>query len=375
MKRLLIVLVCTSLLATMIPTQVMAKPQVSARNAILIEQSTGRVLYEKAANDKHLIASITKIMTAILAVESGKLDDTVTVSRNAAYTEGSSIYLKEGDKMKLRDLVYGLMLRSGNDAAVAIAEYVGGSVGGFTYLMNDKAAWLGMNNSQFDNPHGLDSKTHYSTAYDMALLMRYAMKNDIFKEITGSTSYKAENRKYAWGNKNKLLTRYYDYSTGGKTGYTRAAGRTLVSTAEKDGMELIVVTLDAPDDWKDHMRLFEWGFDNYEMTKVQNKGMETFKIKGTDETESGFFNKDIVVPLTKDERDQLQIQTYFKKEQNNQTVNDVIGKKVFKLDNELVAEASIYRESEQENEEKNQTFVSDMLQIFQQLVGVGNPNG
>ena len=201
-------------------------------------------------------------MTAIIAIESGKMKEKVTVSREAIYTEGSSIYLEQGEKMTLEDLVYGLMLRSGNDAAVAIAEHVGGSVEGFVYLMNEKAKWLGMTNTHFDNPHGLDSDNHYSSAYDMAILMRYAMNNEKYREISGTSSYKSERRTYSWINKNKLLTQYYEYCTGGKTGFTKKTGRTLVSTASKDGMDLIAVTLNAPDDWKDHIHMYEWGFEN-----------------------------------------------------------------------------------------------------------------
>ncbi|ASK63300.1 D-alanyl-D-alanine carboxypeptidase [Virgibacillus phasianinus] len=244
------------------PIHGLAKPSVSAINAVLINESTGEVLFEKNAHEKEKIASITKIMTAIIAIESGKMNETVTASKRAVYTEGSSIYLEQGEKMKLKDLVYGLMLRSGNDAAVAISEYVGGSVEGFVYLMNKKARWIGMTNTHFENPSGLDGEAHYSTAYDMALLMQYAMDNKVFEKITKTEMYKSESREYAWKNKNKLLTTYYEYCTGGKTGYTKAAGRTLVSTATKNGVDLIAVTLQDPDDWVDHINLYEWGFKN-----------------------------------------------------------------------------------------------------------------
>lgn len=249
-----------------------AAPEVSAQQAILIEQSSGRVLFAKDADEQASIASITKVMTAIIAIESGKMDEKATVSRNAIYTEGSSIYLEQGEKISLTDLVYGLMLRSGNDAAVAIAEHVAESEEGFVYLMNEKAQWLGMTNTHFDNPHGLDSEAHYSSAHDMAILMQYAMENPIFQEISGAKRYKSENRSYYWQNKNKLLTIFYDYCTGGKTGYTKQTGRTLLTTAEKDGMKLIAVTLDAPDDWQDHMAMFEWGFEQFEMKKVDQSG-------------------------------------------------------------------------------------------------------
>lgn len=281
-----------------------AAVNVSAQHAILIEQSSGRVLFEKNAEEQASIASITKIMTAIIAVESGQMNEKATVSRNAIYTEGSSIYLEQGEQMTLTDLVYGLMLRSGNDAAVAIAEHVGGSEEGFVYLMNEKAKWLGMENTHFDNPHGLDSDTHYSSAHDMAILMQYAMENPIFQEISGKTSYLSENRTYHWQNKNKLLTYFYEYCTGGKTGYTKQTGRTLITTAEKDGMELIAVTLDAPDDWQDHISMFEWGFDQFEMTDVDMNG-EVITNRGTS-------NDTVQVPLYKNKHDNWAQDVYLK---------------------------------------------------------------
>lgn len=250
---------------------------VSAKGAILMEQDSGRVLFEKEAHTPMRIASITKIMTAILAIESGKLDEWVTVSSNAVGVEGSSIYLIEGEKIKLIDLVYGLMLRSGNDAAVAIAEYVGGSLEGFVHLMNEKRKELGMINTNFANPHGLDDhEEHYSTAYDMAILTRYAMNNDVYREISGTKSYRSvnkDNHYRLFHNKNRLLTQLYQYCTGGKTGFTERARRTLVSTAEKEGMSLIAVTINAPSDWNDHIRLFEWAFKHFSLTSIVEKGM------------------------------------------------------------------------------------------------------
>lgn len=255
-----LMIVCFLVSILVYPSVGQAKPGVSANNAVLMEQSSGRVLYNKQAHEQRPIASITKIMTAIVAIESGKMNETVTVSDRAIHAIGSSIYLEKGEKIKLKDLVYGLMLRSGNDAAVAISEHVGGSVEGFVHLMNKKAKWLGMTNTSFANPHGLDADNHYSTAYDMALLMCYAMDNEVFRQVTETKIYKAEDGDYVWRNKHKLLTSLYQHTIGGKTGYTSTAGRTLVTVAEKDGMELIAVTLNAPDDWRDHTGLFEWGF-------------------------------------------------------------------------------------------------------------------
>lgn len=272
---------------------------VSAEHAVLLDAKSGRVLYEKNAYESSLIASTTKIMTAIIAIESGKLSEEVKVSERAIRTEGSSIYLTKGEKIPLIDLVYGLMLRSGNDSAVAIAEHVGGSVEGFTYMMNQKARWLGMNDSHFENPHGLDGESHYSSAYDLAVLMAYAMKSETFREVTGSETYKSDNRSYSWKNKNKLLTRLYDPTTGGKTGFTKKAGRTLVTSAEKDGMELVAVTLNAPDDWQDHQRMYEYGFDHYETYQLQEEGF------ATSGGERYYLPRDIFYPLTSEEKKQI----------------------------------------------------------------------
>lgn len=259
-----ILLIVLTLFIFSYPVNGQANINVSANNAVLMDQITGKVLFEKNAHNKQSIASITKIMTAIIAIESGEMSHVTRASRRAIYMEGSSIYLEQGEKMVIEDLVYGLMLRSGNDAAVAIAEHVGGSVEGFVYLMNEKARWLGMTNTNFENPHGLDSENHYSTAYDMALLMRYAMENDQFRELTGTTFYKAKNRSYGWGNKNKLLTSLYEYCIGGKTGFTKKSGRTLTTVAQKEGIDLIAVTLNAADDWRDHIQMYEWGFTKNE---------------------------------------------------------------------------------------------------------------
>ncbi|WP_102348572.1 D-alanyl-D-alanine carboxypeptidase family protein [Bacillus sp. Marseille-P3661] len=249
---------------------------ISAHGAIVMEQESGRVLYEKNAHTQMRIASITKIMTAILAIESGKMDEIVTVSNRAANTEGSSLYLRPGDKVELKDLVYGLMLRSGNDAAVAIAEHVSGSLDSFVKLMNKKAKAIGMEKTVFANPHGLDDhEHHYSTAYDMALLTRYAQENKTYRKISSTKLYKATlpstGVKVTWRNKNKLLN-MYKYSTGGKTGYTIRAKRTLVSTAKKGDLSLIAVTLNDRNDWNDHISMFERSFKNYHLYEIVEKG-------------------------------------------------------------------------------------------------------
>ena len=223
---------------------------------VLMESHTKRVLYEKNAHIQRPVASISKIMTAIIAIENVNLDDYVVVSKEATEQIGSSLYLRLGEEITIRDLLYGLMLRSGNDAAYLIAEYVGGNIDNFVYLMNEKAKELGLRNSTFENPSGLDEDSkNISTAYDMALITKYAMDNPLFRKITNTIRYRAQTKDgtiYLWHNKHRLINRY-DYIIGGKTGYTKLAKRTLVSVGNKDDLELIVVTLNSGDDWNDHL--------------------------------------------------------------------------------------------------------------------------
>nr|WP_181536480.1 D-alanyl-D-alanine carboxypeptidase family protein [Anoxybacillus calidus] len=341
------------LLFSCIPEQTVSARSVSAQSAILIEQTSGRVLFEKDAHTKRRIASITKIMTAILAIESGKMEEIVTVSNRAVRTEGSSIYLKPNEKIKLKHLVYGLMLRSGNDAAVAIAEHVAGSVEGFVFLMNQKAAEIGMTNTEFANPHGLDdAENHYSTAYDMALLMRYAMQNKEFRKISGTEVYRAPNpdEKWdrVWRNKNKLLTNLYEYCTGGKTGYTKRAKRTLVTTASKEGLDLIAVTLNASDDWNDHIAMYEYGFDNYVLAKVEDDRIVK-NIKDDFYRKKVIANRDFLYPVTKDEMEHLRIKIKLMKPkrkewENEDNVPRIVGKAMLYLNDEVVDEMPLLYE-------------------------------
>lgn len=349
---------------------------VSAVNAVLMELGSGRVLYEKEAHEKKRIASITKIMTAILAVESGKLDEMVTVSDRAFGTEGSSLYLKRGQKMKLEDLVYGLMLRSGNDAAVAIAEHVGGSLEGFVFLMNQKAEEIGMTNSSFTNPHGLDNtKNHYSTAYDMALLTRYAMNNDTFKKISSTKEHRAPNPNekwdYEWGNKNKML-KLYKYSTGGKTGYTKLAKRTLVSTAEKDGMSLVAVTLNAGDDWNDHMALFDMAFADYTMTTILAVG-NLKKIKHSFYKNKVGIENEYIYPLTEEEKEKvtldIKLLTPKKEWKETNQVPEIVGKTIVKLDGKTIGSRNIYYQPTSET--SNMSLNDSWRNTFMMLVGLG----
>lgn len=258
-KRILCCLTAVILLSAVFPCRSSAVGT-SATSAILVDVNSGRVLYEQNADAKMLIASTTKIMTALVAIREGNLGDVVTIDHETTLTEGSSMYLKEGEKLTLETLLYGLMLCSGNDAAVAIAGHVGGSQAGFVALMNETARELGMEHSSFANPNGLDHENHYSTARDMARLACAAVQNETLVRIASTRTVTAGGR--TMSNHNKLLS-YVDGCIGLKTGYTRAAGRTLVSCAERNGQRLVAVTLQDGNDWADHQALFEYGFSAY----------------------------------------------------------------------------------------------------------------
>jgi len=255
---------------------VRATPNISthAQATALIDVQSGRILYSEDGDTPLRIASLTKIMTAIVAIEYGDLSSKAKVTKRAAGREGSSIYLKLGEEMTLSNMLYGLMLRSGNDAATAIAEHVGGSEAGFVYLMNEKAIELGLMNTQFRNPHGLDEEGHISSANDLAVLTAYALKNKVFAEIVKTEEKQAPNPyeqwNYSWRNKNKMLY-MYEGADGVKTGYTKKAFRCLVSSATRNGQQLVAVTLNDGDDWQDHSKLLDWGFKNYPLSIIAKK--------------------------------------------------------------------------------------------------------
>lgn len=245
-------------------------PSVSAKAAILIDADSGRVMFEKNAELRLPMASTTKIMTALVALELCDPDSEITVTQDSVGIEGSSIYLALGETLTLRELLYALLLASANDAATAIAIHVGGSVDGFAELMNKKAELLGLLNSHFKNPHGLDAEGHFTSAHDLALITAHALKNPLFAEIVSTYKYnisgKDGTRRYLV-NHNKLL-QMYDGCVGVKTGYTKADGRCLVSAAKRNGMTLIAVTLSAPDDWRDHASMLDYGFKYYARTEL-----------------------------------------------------------------------------------------------------------
>lgn len=299
-QRCLCVLLSTFLLTSILTCQANAA-NTSAASVALIEQESGRVLYVQNAEEERLIASITKIMTAVVALKYGELQKEYIVTAEDM-AEGSSMYLKPGDRLRLEELLYGLMLVSGNDAALAVAHCVSGSIDKFVSLMNATAGELGMVHSHFANPNGLDAEGHYSSAGDMAVLAAYALQDPDFRRIVSTASVTIGERYLT--NHNRLL-RMYEGCIGVKTGFTKAAGRTLVSAATRDGMTLVCVTLSDPNDWNDHMSLLDEGFARYHMETAVPAGRRAASVlvrDGTAATIPLVAAEDLRYPLAEGER-------------------------------------------------------------------------
>lgn len=282
-------------------------PKITARSAILMDQATGRILFSKNAHEQLPMASITKIMTGILAVESGKLDRVVKVSEYASGVEGSGMEVEAGEEKTLEELVYGLMLRSGNDAATAIAEYLAGSVEKFAEKMTSRAYELGAVHTKFMNPHGLHHEEHYTTAYDMALIAAHAMSLPKFREIAATPLKKVSwpGRPYdrVLRNQNKLLS-IYQGADGIKTGWTTPAGRCFVGSATRDNWRLVTVVLNAPQMWEDTTDLLDFGYSYYRWDTVveKNRPLKTVAVqKGVKDRVALVAKDNVGLPLKKDE--------------------------------------------------------------------------
>lgn len=251
---------------------------VSAKSAIAIETSSGEIYFQKNAHERLPMASTTKIMTALVAIESGDLDRIICISPDAVGVEGSSIYLYPNERVTLKNLLCALLLESANDAAAAIAIEIGGSIEGFADMMNEKACELGLKDTSFKNPHGLDAEGHFTTAHDLAIITLAAMQNDTFRQIVSTYKMTIPQNEIANArllvNHNKML-KNYDGAIGVKTGYTKKSGRCLVSAANRDGVELICVTIDAPNDWQDHENMLNLGFSLYEQRLIY----DAFQLK------------------------------------------------------------------------------------------------
>lgn len=313
---LITLLLSSSLYASEVPGTIYSK------GSVLIEKESKRVLYEKNAHEKMAMASTTKIMTCIVAIESGKLDEIVTVSGRAARAPKVKLNLKTGEKQKLGDLLYSLMLESHNDTAVAIAEHVGGSVEEFCAMMTEKAKVIGAENTCFETPNGLDGQSHYSTPYDMALIAAYALDNPEFVKIINTpqieipTTQVEGSKKHALINKNRFLSQY-EGAEGVKTGYTSKAGHCFVGAVKKEDMELIGVALGAGWDSKgksrkytDVIKLMNYGYNNYKKYKVLDKGEEKGSVKVTNgkvEDVTLYVDETVILPLTEHEKETIEL--------------------------------------------------------------------
>jgi len=329
----------------------------SGESSVLMDMDSNIVLYGSNIHSRMKTASIAKVMTTIVAIENGFLSEYVKVTKESVNQIGSKIYLIEDDEILLIDLLYGLMLRSGNDAAYQIAEYVLG-YDDFIIEMNEFAKRIGMKNSTFENPSGLDEETvNYSTAYDMALLMSYAMQNDVFKEITGTRVHgcttKTGNR-YVWSNKHRLVQTEGIF-TGGKTGYTKSAGRTLITTATDGDLNLVVVTFRASSDWSDHRTLFDYGFSNFDSYPVIKA--QSLKIRNNFYDYHPYILDDIVIPLRKGSKNDIDVQIHLKNSSND----FIIGKIIVYLNNEILIEENVYQ---RESDIIKETLVNSFKRIY-----------
>lgn len=286
-------------------------------------------------------------MTAILAIENGDLDKKVIVGEEVLSMYGTNIYVEVGEKMTMRDLIYGLLLRSGNDAAVVIAKEIGGTEAKFVQMMNSKAREIGMKNTVFKNPHGLDEVTeNYSTAYDMALLSKYAFSNKIYRKIVATKQYEVSTGKktYLWYNRNRLLDNY-KYCTGGKNGYTPSAGKTLVSTASKGNLNLTIVSLNDGDSYSNHQNLYENMFSKYHRYKIVDK--DSFVVSKEFSHKNVYLKKSFYYPLTDSEINDIRTVVHF----FDSSSSDKVGVVDIYLNNQKIGNLSIY-----EQEKKKEQF-------------------
>lgn len=367
MKKIVAALVCAAVILPLTAVRSYAAGlSLSAVSAVLIEAETGTVLYESNAYEQRAMASTTKIMTAILTIEAGDLDREFVVDSYAIMVEGTTMGLQEGDRVSRRDLLYGILLPSGNDAANAAAVSVSGSIGAFVELMNQKAEELGLMQTHFVTPSGLDADGHYTTAYDLAMLTAYAMKNETFREIVSCQSAQVEfgNPPYqrTLYNSNKML-RLYDGAIGVKTGFTDNARRCLVSAAERDGVTLIAVTLNAGDDWNDHAKMLDYGFTQVSAYPLDTSCSSRVSVAGTG-LSTGVYTDAAELALTSSQCGSLTKRVLLPRMiYGSVSKGQQLGQMEFLLDGKVVKALPLYADSDIEAE-------SGKLNIFQRLLGL-----
>lgn len=325
---------------------VWAQPDITGKSAVLIDAGSGQILYDKDKDEKLPPASTTKILTAIMAIESGKLEETVSIGPNPPRVEGTKVYLEEGEKIKLKDLVLAALIRSANDAALAIAEYLGGTTEAFVDQMNAKAREIGAKNSNFVNPHGLSAENHYSTAYDLALIGRYAMENEVFRGVVQEKVLDWEGQ--AWQtrliNINKLLWRY-DGADGIKTGYTTEAKSTIVASAEREGRRYTAVVLASSGTgvWDDAEALLDYGFKNFKVLELADSKTVTAMVNLNNNNEQLQLipNNDFSISLPQDGDYRIESKLVLKPVSGTIARGEVMGQLIFDIDGNEVGRVDL----------------------------------
>lgn len=379
MKKLITIFLAI-LLVFMSPNKIKAEeikyPDIAAKAAIVVDQNSGRILFQKNIHEKLPMASTTKIMTLLLALEKGNLSDIVTVSKRASSVGGSSIWLSPGEKIDLESLLYGLMLNSGNDAATAIAEHIGGNVDNFVKMMNEKANEIGAKDTNFVTPSGLDIgiDNHYTTAYDLALITKYAFKYKKFEQIVSTKEKTIPWEGHNWNrylrNKNKMLW-IYEGADGVKTGFTNKAGRCLVSSATRDGHRLISVVLNSGPMWDDSKKILDYAFLKYKPFKVIDKEtvIKDIPIK------NGKFNilpvvpkDDYIVPVSEEEKSKINVDVKLpQKIAAPITIDQKIGYAIIMIDNEMIGKIDLVANKTVEKKDFQFNFdklIENWLKIF-----------
>jgi D-alanyl-D-alanine carboxypeptidase (penicillin-binding protein 5/6) len=365
-------------LFSIIPVVGAEQPSVCASSAVLMEAQSGRVLFARNSAERRSMASTTKIMTALIAVQSERLDDVVEITREMIEVEGSSIYLKAGEKLTLRALVTGLLLESGNDAANAIAIALAGSKEAFADKMNEYAESLGMQNTHFVTPSGLDDEEHYTTAYDMALLGCAAMRCPDFSAIasqkTMTVDFMEPELRRTFYNHNRLLLELPGCN-GVKTGFTKKSGRCLVSSCERDGILLVAVTLNDPDDWNDHKKMMEYGFGQVERVTFAEAGMQiTVPVVGAGTDRRTVLKEASPVEAVIPKGRAADIQMHLETEPflYAPTIpGQVAGRLVYTLDGEPVAELSLVTDEKIDFVERERSWFEKFCDFFRNLFGIG----
>ncbi len=349
------------------PIAAAAPPDCSAKSAILIEAETGTILYSKDIHTQRAMASTTKIMTAILTIEAGDLDTEFTVDPLAIRVEGTSMGLREGDRVSRRDLLYGIILPSGNDAANAAAVSVSGSVPAFVELMNAKALELGLKNTHFVTPSGLDAKGHYTSAYDLAMITAYAMRNELFREVVSCKSKQLEygNPPYSRTlyNSNKMLSRY-EGAIGVKPGFTDDARRCLVSAAERNGTTLIAVTLNDGNDYNDHAAMLNYGFTQVSAYPLETACSARVSVAGTGES-VGVYADEATLSLTSEQRRKLERRVLLPRIVYGEVKRgDPVGSLVFSLEGKTLKSVPLLADSDAAQPDEKLTIFQKIMKFL-----------